>query len=371
MDSENFPKTLVESVAERLHADMHRRDLRPGDRYMTAAEASEWLSTSPVTVNRAMQILAERNLLVRRRSRGTYVGPEFQPRGKEPRPVDVLHVLMAMDYHDAHTTDSDQLVDAIQLALPGVPVEIHYIPDAESLHSTQRVVNRLLESETAEGVVLIRGTRPAQKLIQEADLAAVVYGQVFPGVSLNCLRHDQEAVGRLMAEYALERGHRKFALLAHSRWTHGDNLMVAGLTKRLSAAGIALDELRIHSVLPDPAVLKATVEDCQTEGDAPTIFFCRSDSYAAGLCEILRDSKLSSAEVISGGHGLPDEPQPFVRVVSEWSLERQMKKMVELIVNQIDDSNAGEKKSYQHVMVPVRLKVMDDNASPKQTRDRP
>lgn len=355
----DLPKTLVETVAERLHDDMNRRNLRPGDRYMTAAQASEWLAASPVTVNRAMQILADQNLLVRRRSRGTYVGPEFRANGHEPRLIDVLHLVMAMDYHESRTTDSDKLVDAIQVALPGVTVEIHYIPSADELQRTERVVKRIKESDVIEGVILIRGSRDAQKLMQHPGLPAVVYGQVYPGISLSCVRHDQDAVGRLMAEHALMQGHRQFALLAHNRWIHGDNLMVAGLTKRLSGAGIALDHLRIRSVLCDREVLTETVEEFRRDTDPPTAFFCRSDSYAEGVVEVLQRLNVKDSCVISGGHGLPGELQGFARVVSEWPLERQMKKLIELIEDGVrnDDDNGD---LYQHVTVPVRLERMED-----------
>ena len=45
---------------------------------MAASEAAEMLNVSTATAHRAMQVLARRKMLVRRRNRGTFVGPHFE-----------------------------------------------------------------------------------------------------------------------------------------------------------------------------------------------------------------------------------------------------------------------------------------------------
>ena len=44
MSNGNLPLTTVEKIAVRLEGDIRQRGLRPGDRYLTAAEASELFS---------------------------------------------------------------------------------------------------------------------------------------------------------------------------------------------------------------------------------------------------------------------------------------------------------------------------------------
>jgi len=39
MSNGDLPLTTVEKIAVRIEGDMRQRDLRPGDRYLTAAEA--------------------------------------------------------------------------------------------------------------------------------------------------------------------------------------------------------------------------------------------------------------------------------------------------------------------------------------------
>ena len=58
---------------------MTDRGLGPGDRYMTAAEAGRLLNVSGASAHRAMVVLAERQLLVRR-SVGTFGGPKLKRR---------------------------------------------------------------------------------------------------------------------------------------------------------------------------------------------------------------------------------------------------------------------------------------------------
>ena len=75
METEFVTKTNRELLAERLGEDIVRRGLRPGDRYVTAAQAAQQLGVSRMSVDRAMNLLVQRRLLVRQRGRGTFVGP--------------------------------------------------------------------------------------------------------------------------------------------------------------------------------------------------------------------------------------------------------------------------------------------------------
>src|ERR1700733_3329592 len=65
-------------LAKQLELDIQRRGLRRGDSYMTADGVSEWLGISRMAANRAMNVLAHRQILVRQRSRGTFIGPAVE-----------------------------------------------------------------------------------------------------------------------------------------------------------------------------------------------------------------------------------------------------------------------------------------------------
>ena len=48
---------------------------------MTAAQARVAFGVSRTTAHWALKLLADKELLVRRRNRGTFVGPHFKPNG--------------------------------------------------------------------------------------------------------------------------------------------------------------------------------------------------------------------------------------------------------------------------------------------------
>lgn len=63
----------VVDVAEQILADIRRRRLQPGDAYLGTAETTQWLRMNGSTVNRALQLLAQRGVIERRQRRGTIV----------------------------------------------------------------------------------------------------------------------------------------------------------------------------------------------------------------------------------------------------------------------------------------------------------
>ena len=54
------PPRILE-LADRLTADIHERLLKPGDAYLTTAEAARLLGISTTTANRAMQLLVKQS----------------------------------------------------------------------------------------------------------------------------------------------------------------------------------------------------------------------------------------------------------------------------------------------------------------------
>ena len=63
----------VANLADQLLADIEERNLRPGDRYLTTAEASKLLGVANSSANRALQVLEKRRRIVRQQRRGAFV----------------------------------------------------------------------------------------------------------------------------------------------------------------------------------------------------------------------------------------------------------------------------------------------------------
>ena len=78
-------------------------------------------------------------------------------------------------------------------------------------------------------------------------MPAVVYGTLYPSIDrLASLSHDMTAVGRLLTDYLLERGHATFAYLNRQLAYGGDQRTMEGIQASLHAAGKGLDALTLR-----------------------------------------------------------------------------------------------------------------------------
>lgn len=346
--------TTIERLAQQIEGDIRQRGLRPGDRYFTAAEASRLFDVGSMTIHRAMQSLAARQVLVRQRSRGTFVGPGFRPNPQVGQDLDVLHLVMAMDFHRTQSHSSDSLVDEFSQSLPGAVIQVHHLLDAAAERYIRRVVAQAGDA-AREGFVLMRCSRSVQQIVAESGVPAVVYGQPYPDVALSCVKHDQETVGRLLAEYALSQGARRFALLMHARWRYGDHQMIDAATETLSGAGVALSELKLRSLSPEREVVEHVVREMLDEPEPPQAFLCRNDFYAAITWDVLSAAAgIATPCVVSGSHAPTDMPPlaaPIVRIQACMSLTEQVERLATLLTDRIRRRDAQPTE----VLIPVQF----------------
>lgn len=356
IDRFRYMPSQVTTLVAQLEDDIRRRGLRPGDRYLTAIEVGKLLDVSPMTANRAMKILADRALLVRHRSRGTFVGPGAAPAEVEPHPFDAVHLLIALDYRQSALGSSDSLVEAFTEALPGAAVELHFIPEQSALRYTTILLERFSaeSAPSSHGIVLVRCSRSVQALVADATIPAVVYGQAYNGIALSSLEHDQSAIGRQMASYALERGRRTFAIITHSRWRRGDNLMLDAVTETLAQSEIGIGDLQIRSILPDQDAVREAFHEIFDAKSPPTALLCRSDHFATIGCQVISELGLKlgiDVDVISGGQDQAGMAQPFARLVSTQTIRQQARGLADLLLR------AGKQEPPQRINIPVQLEL--------------
>ena len=113
-----------------------------------------------------------------------------------------------------------------------------------------REAHRLLEGPNPAGylrrwageapnAVWILHTMPpkVQRIVESIGLRAVVFGSVFPGISLPHVDVDFLAVGRHAAGRCLARGHRRLAVLVHRTELAGNAAVIDGVTEELRLSG--------------------------------------------------------------------------------------------------------------------------------------
>jgi len=358
MPSVDIENIKIKRLAQRLMDDIHRRGLRPGDRYMTASKASDQLEATEISVHRAMQHLADREILVRQRGSGTFIGSGFEPRGPATSPLQVVHVVMAMDYQRTATVPAETLVDRLSHALSGAVVEVHYVTPHDAMRHLNLIVDRMGRApERAdaprEGIILIRSTRKMQLYVAESSLPAVVFGSVYPGVSgLSWLDGNQLQAGQLMGDYLLEQPEGRTLLLMRDDWRHGDNMMVRGLTESLGRGGVSLGDVQILSIPPDPHHIAGQVHELLHSDPGLTRIACRRDLYADAVADVvdgLGRKRARSVAIVAGGGRRPKLSR-YAYVRPEIDEDEQVEAVGHLLAER-----AGEAQTVQHRVVPVSL----------------
>jgi DNA-binding LacI/PurR family transcriptional regulator len=131
--------------------------------------------------------------------------------------------------------------------LGGLGIQVHVREAARLTEEAEPA--RSLRRWAAEGpaTVWILHKMPVQvqRAVQELGLKAVVFGSVFPGITLPQVDVDFRAVARHAAGRCLACGHRKLAVVVHRTALAGDLAVIEALSEVLARSGA-----------PPPLVLK-------------------------------------------------------------------------------------------------------------------
>ncbi|MBI9016915.1 MAG: substrate-binding domain-containing protein [Phycisphaerae bacterium] len=350
-------KNSVESLAKRIVQDMRDRGLRPKDQYLIAKEACVLFNENIIAVHRAMKMLADRGILVRQRRKGTFVGPNFKPAsGPQNSTLSCVHVTMSMAYYQTSGVPAKDLINGIKSVLPLIPIQIHYLPGNDDLGYLKRVIDEIKEKPGQEGILMIHSTREMQEYAFTAKSLTAVFGGVYPGISgIPWVDVDQEQTGKIMARYALDKNHEKFALLMRDEWRSGDNLLHSGITSVLGDAGMSMNSLTTISVPVDIDIIATEIRNLLNSPDRPTAILCRGDYYADIVVETAKSMDLEVGKdilVISGGH-LREEPSQDYAYVEPKLNSRQQ---VQALIKKLCAIARGQKKQEDHLIIPVEIK---------------
>jgi biotin operon repressor len=299
-------RSSVEVVARKVEADIKRRGLASGDRYMTGDEVGRMLNISSVTANRAMQLLAERGLLVRQRKAGTFIGENVDPPSTAVRKR--VHIVLASGIWPDEQTATDhylnQLLGGVLEVMPGISIQADIVGPQEINGFVRRIVDNYSATGEVAGVVLVRSTLEAQRQLVEAGVPSVVFGSVFPGIrGLACVDMDQRQVGQLSAQYLIQAKHQRVLALMLSQWSPGDNAFISGLIGEFQSAPQVQVELQSTPV--DDEVCRGVVRSVLDREVRPTAIVARSPWLARVVAEVIQSVGLAmpdDVELILGNH---------------------------------------------------------------------
>lgn len=329
----------AEAMAIQVVADIRDRGLVSGDRYLTAEEARSTFQVGKGLINDALKLLADRQILVRKRRAGTFIGPRFSVESnehltvtKQPRVLDVVHVLIPMDYYRANVMPGNTFVEELSRAIPGASVQLHHIADADTTEYTLNLLTQLkAKAGMREGLVLLRSSRETQVAVQDSGIPAVAFGSTYPDVKrLYSIDLDQEQAGRLAAEVALEQGHKRFALIMRNHWRRGDNLLMDGFARSLGEKGVGIDRVSIVSSPDEPDVIKHDVATLIAQDSHPTALVCRSRFHSEAAVSAIHEHGLVPGKdilVIEIQASATEAPDAMISIVPALSAAQQIQKV--------------------------------------------
>ncbi len=343
----------VQKLAKRIEADIRRRDLRPGDPYLKTSEVAQMLRVSKQAANHAMQLLAQRKLIDRRQRSGTSIA-ELTP-DPSRQPIDSVMMLVHQSYLRTEGLLADGVVVGLAGRLPGVHVKFAYTPSLDDGAFVAKIVGQCLKDKSPTGLLLVRSSLNAQRLVAESGLPAVIYGTPQPSITtLSSIDNDQREAGRRLALLMIENGHRRLAVFLRDRIFPGDRLFQDGIREVAAEHGLAVGDLITRSIPIDNASIVAETAAVLASSKKLPGIIARTETIAHAASQAVIDAGLRVGEDVTvaiaqiyrrGNENLP--PLPFMK--TELSPEGQGQEIARLLCL------AATGGPVEHVDLPMRL----------------
>lgn len=310
-------KTL--DLAVKIEADIHARNLKEGDRYYNTVETAKMLGVDTGAVNRALQLLVKKNVVMRRQRSGTFIaaGPTA-----EDRPVlQQVHLLTGDSYPQMEGWLNHDVMLALQGELPGVRIQLHSVSTATEENYIRGIIQEVLKSAFPEGFVLMRASLTMQRMLAGSGLPVALFGHPYVSLpELPFVDRDQKQIGRLLAQHILGQGHRRIALFMRQRVLRGDHLLIEGAREVAGEAGIGAEGFSMHCLPQDEAEIKTYVHEILRSSKNPPGIIVRSPMMAAVILKLIRAQGLIPQQdislAVSDYFGTKEPPYPYIRTQS-------------------------------------------------------
>jgi DNA-binding LacI/PurR family transcriptional regulator len=275
-------------LAQLLEKDIRDRGLGLGHRYLTGEESARLWGTSVATANRALQILAEQDIVVRRRSSGTFVGPAAVR--QDMAGIRTLSILTPASDKPHRSVVLDPLVEGLLASLTDVTdVRFSYVPSDRDVDFVRSLVEPMRSAGQLVAVVAVSCSYDVYRFLGEDRYPLVVMGSLYSGQTYPSVGTDERQAGYLLAHYLLERGHRRLAVLSHSEACPGDHHFHDGMSEALTEARVPHNALVLRAPGTKSEVLQHEVRELLAMPDRPTGFVVKLPRWVDDVAGHVRD----------------------------------------------------------------------------------
>jgi LacI family transcriptional regulator len=356
----------INKLAERVERDITAKGLTYGDRYLTAAEAAREFGVSAATANRAMQLLAERDLLSRERRRGTFVGPAVKATKRSS--IKTVAVFLRDDDQAGADSASSAVLTSLRQALGHVNLHFGFVPNHDSIAYAQSVLEPMVAAGNLAGVVAISCQREIYCFFRGLGVPLVIMGSLYAdGETIPSIDADNKQSGRLLTEYLISKGHRKVALMAGRDSLPGEHDFYDGVSEVLAAKNLPATALLARSFPSNETAGVAMLRHLLRTNDPPTAIVCRGSQMLLTIAEALNTlvpAGQQQPELVCDGYApISNERFPYIHC----SPSVTMRGMTDLMAEMLKKLSNGEALPSHRIVVSVSIQGMP-GISPRKGR---
>ena len=237
----------------------------PGDLFLSIRDICRMYNVSLTTAVKCVERLVEEGAVESRQGSGTYVRVVDTAARTENG---MLHVDYVMPEDIERRAGPEYLTDHLKLVSrppDGMRPSLRMVmfPNLSRPREVEDWLNNLL-AQGAEALVFRWMPRIAQEIAVKRRLPVCVYGRVYEGIKLPFA--DATGFGERAADYLIDRGCERIALLMRAEWRPGDNEMLNALLKRLEQRLVSVETCPPIDADVDAAVARIRAMDPPVDG---------------------------------------------------------------------------------------------------------
>ncbi|QDT27178.1 DNA-binding transcriptional repressor MngR [Gimesia panareensis] len=349
-------KPAIVDLAARIQSDIQQRKLQPGDPYYTTSETARSFQVSGTTANRALQLLTQRRVLVRKQRAGTFIA---DPESHQADPsLQRVHLVVHQKYLEREGLLADGILIGLQRELPEAELEFNFLPHRDEEAYVEEIVNRALKSSETEAFVLQRAQVGVQRILAESGLPTVVNGVLQPSITgLAHIDRDQSQIGRLLFQHLLQQKCQRLLVVFRDQVTAGDHRLLDAVQQELHAAGWGIDRLTVRCLPADDRAIQVSAQEVLEQSSSKLGILCRSEpaarAIAVRLSEQKRPRKKQPEIVVADRFARDTAPCPFPHIQAQLSPEAYGQEIARMLIQQVQ----GARPETLFHNVPVELVV--------------
>ncbi len=230
----------------------------------------------------------------------------------------------------------------------------------ENMHKFNRYIETLSINHYLDGLIVLSlqfDNSFAERLL-EYGLETVLVE--YPHQVLSSVEIDDEAGGRMAADYLVQKGHRELAFLGDTVipefGIHPITLRLAGYRHRLAELGKPLGNDRVYTVAYDMDATRRLGREILSGPRRPDAIFCATDMQAVALLKVARDLGLRvPGDLAVMGFDDLDVAEYVGLTTVRQHLDESGKIAAELLLSRI----ANRDRPVQHIQLPLSIVERD------------